>query len=143
MSPVTAWWRVIRGGQAAHRAHVIGTGTLPAMAQPDDLEPRIAALETQVQDLAERVRHSEQDAAAARVLAGGADRDVTEIRGEIRDFRQATTSSFNAMRDDLTDLGQQADTGFTEIRGKLDAAAAGQQQIVNLLNTLIGQGDDQ
>jgi predicted nucleic acid-binding Zn-ribbon protein len=113
------------------------------MAQPDDLEPRIAALETQVQDLAERVRHSEQDAAAARVLAGGADRDVTEIRGEIRDFRQATTSSFNAMRDDLTDLGQQADTGFTEIRGKLDAAAAGQQQIVNLLNTLIGQGDDQ
>lgn len=93
--------------------------------------------------MAERVRHSEQDAAAARVLAGGADRDVTEIRGEIRDFRQATTSSFNAMRDDLTDLRQQVDTGFTEIRGKLDAAAAGQQQIVNLLNTLIGPGDDQ
>lgn len=121
----------------------IGTGTLPDMAQPDDLEPRVAALETQVQDLAERVRHSEQDAAAARVLAGGADRDVTEIRGEIRDFRQATTSGFNAMRDDLTDLRQRVDNGFTEMRGKLDAAAAGQQQIVDLLNTLIGQQDNQ
>lgn len=128
----------------------VGTGTMPRMAQPDDLGTRVTALETQVRELAERVRHSEQDAAAARVLAGGADRDVTEIRGEIRDFRQATTSSFNAMRDDLTDLRndltdlrQQVGNGFTEIRGKLDATAAGQQQIVDLLDTLIGQRDDQ
>ncbi|MCE7005479.1 permease [Kibdelosporangium philippinense] len=129
------------------------------MAQPDDLEARVAALETQIRDLADRVRHSEQDAAAARVLAGGADRDVAEIREEIRDFRQATTSSFNAMREDLTDLRQridngladvrsemhqgfdQVDRGFTEMRGKLDATAAGQQQIVNLLNTIISQGE--
>ncbi|MQA62275.1 MAG: permease [Actinophytocola sp.] len=95
------------------------------MAAPDDLEARVAALETQVRELADRVRTSEQDAAAARVLAGGADRDVTEIRGEIRDFRQ------------------QMNNGFTEARGKLDAAAVGQQQIVGLLNTLIGQQDDQ
>jgi hypothetical protein len=92
-----------------------------------------------MQELAERVRHSEQDAAAARVLAGGADRDVTEIRTEIRDFRQATTSTFNAMREDFTDLREQVNNGFAEMRGKLDAAAAGQQQIVTLLNTLIGQ----
>lgn len=109
------------------------------MATPDDLEARVAALENQVRELADRVRTSEQDAAAARVLAGGADRDVTEIRGEIRDFRQATTSSFNAMREDLTDLRQQMSNGFTEMRGKFDAAAAGQQQIVSLLNTLIDQ----
>lgn len=118
-------------------------GTLLEMAAPDDLEARVAALETQVRELADRVRTSEQDAAAARVLAGGADRDVTEIRGEIRDFRQATTSSFNAMREDLADLRQQMNNGFTEARGKLDAAAVGQQQIVGLLNTLIGQQDDQ
>lgn len=111
------------------------------MAQPDDLEARVAALETQVRDLADRVRHSEQDAAAARVLAGGADRDVAEIRGEIRDFRQATTSSFNAMREDLADLRTHVKDGFTEMRGKLDATAAGQQHIVNLLNTIIGQGE--
>ncbi|MFC0112194.1 permease [Kibdelosporangium aridum] len=101
----------------------------------------MAALETQVRELADRVRHSEQDAAAARVLAGGADRDVAEIRGEIRDFRQATTSSFNAMREDLADFRRHVNDGFTEMRGKLDATAAGQQQIVNLLNTIIGQGE--
>jgi hypothetical protein len=113
----------------------------------------VAALETQVQELTTRVHRSEHDAAAARVLAGGVDRDVTEIRVEIRDFRQATTSSFNAMREDFTDLRKEmngrfaevdkgfakVDKGFVEMRGKFDAAAAGQQQIVNLLNTLISQ----
>lgn len=113
------------------------------MAQPSDLEARVAALEAQVQELQElagRVRASEQDAAAARVLAGGADRDVAQIRDEIRDFRRATTGSFNAMREDLGDLRTKVDNGFTEMRGKFDAAAAGQQQIADLLNTLIEQG---
>jgi phage-related protein len=87
---------------------------------------------------------------------------MAEIRTEIRDFRQATTSSFNAMRQDFTDLRQdftglrrelvdlrqemngkfdQVDRGFMEMRGKLDATAAGQQQIVNMLTTLIDQQD--
>lgn len=119
------------------------------MAQPSDLEARVAALETQVRELAERVRHSEQDAAAARVLAGGADRDVEQIRSEIRDSRQAAASSFNAVREDLTDLRTrvndgfaQVDRGFAEMRGRLDATAAGLDQITGLLNTLITQQDD-
>ena len=90
------------------------------------------------------------------------------IRGEIRDFKQATTASFNAMREDMTDLRTEmravftrvdqhldrvdrhldqidnsfidVDNGFIGIRGKLDAAAAGQQQIVDILQRLI---DDQ
>lgn len=121
-------------------------GTLPVMAELDDLQARVAALEAQVHALFDRVRASERDAAAARVLASGADRDVTEIRAEIRDFRQAAISSFNAMREDLTDLRThvdngfaQVDNGFIEIRGRLDAAATGQQQIVDLLNTIITQ----
>ncbi|MEV5300252.1 permease [Amycolatopsis methanolica] len=109
------------------------------MAQPEDLEARLSALETKVSELAERLSRSEQDAAAARVLAGGADRDVNEFRDEIRGFRQATTSSFNAMREDLTELREQVGTGFAEMRGKLDATAAGQQQIVGLLDQLIAQ----
>jgi len=121
------------------------------MTEPSgNLEARVAALETRVGELADRLQHSEQDAAAARVLAGGADRDVEQVRGEIRDFRQATTSSFNAMREDLADFRKhvddgfaKVDRGFTEMRGKLDATATGQQQIVGLLNTLIGQqGED-
>jgi chromosome segregation ATPase len=114
------------------------------MTQSDDLETRMAALETEVRELAGRVRNSEQDAAAARVLAGGADRDVEQFRGEIRDFRKATMASFNAMREDLSDLREdmnaleaKVDTGFTEMRGRLDATAAGMQQIADLLNTLI------
>jgi chromosome segregation ATPase len=117
------------------------------VTQPD-LEARVAALESQVRELAEQVQHSRQDAAAARVLAGGADRDIEQVRGEIRDFRQATTSSFNATREDLTDLRTHVDTGFatvergfTEMRGKFDAAAAGQQQIAELLSTLIARGE--
>lgn len=46
------------------------------------------------------------------------------------------------MRDDLADFRSQVSEGFTEIRGRLDAAAAGQQQIADMLNTLIGQDKD-
>ena len=137
------------------------------MAASNNLEARVTALETQVQELTTRVRHIEQDARAARVLAGGADRDVTEIRAEIRDFRQAAAASFNTMGEDITGLRKNftrlrtdfidlrvevidlrtemnnrlaaVDNGFAEMRGKFDAAAAGMEQIANLLNLLIDQ----
>jgi chaperonin cofactor prefoldin len=130
--------------------------------EPDSLEARVEALETQMGDLSRRVQASEQDAAAARVLAGAADRDVTEFHAELRDFRQATVGSFNALREDMNDLRtemntrfarvdnrlarvddrfDQVDNGFIQMRGKLDAAAAGQQQIVDLLQTLIADQD--
>jgi hypothetical protein len=109
-----------------------------------DLESRVSSLEEQVRDLTGRVQSNEQDAAAARVLAGAADRDVSEFRGEMRDFRQATTASFNALRQDFVDLRQDfvdlrthVDNGFTEMRGKFDVMAAGQDQIVDLLQTII------
>ncbi len=107
-----------------------------------DLESRVSALEEQVRDLTGRVQSSEQDAAAARVLAGAADRDVSEFRSEIREFRQATTASFNALRQDFVDLRQDfvdlrthVDNGFIEMRGKFDVMAAGQHQIVDLLQS--------
>lgn len=102
-----------------------------------DLESRVSSLEEQVRDLAGRVQSSEQDAAAARVLAGAADRDVSEFRGEIRDFRRATTASFNALRQDFVDLRTDVDNGFAEMRGKFDVMATGQHQIVDLLQTII------
>ncbi|BBX50979.1 MULTISPECIES: hypothetical protein [Mycolicibacterium] len=116
-----------------------------------DLEPRVEALENQVRDLTAKVQVTQQDAAAARVLAGAADRDVSEIRGELRDFRNATTASFNALREDFVDLREhvdrkfeqvdqrfeQVDRGFMEMRGRFDAAAAGQQQIVDMLTTIM------
>jgi predicted nucleic acid-binding Zn-ribbon protein len=153
------------------------------MDEPDDLEPRVEALEGEVEQLRDRVRRSEQDAAAARVLAGGADRDVADLGGEVRefraefrdfksemldfksemydfrsemldfksemydfrsemyDFRTQNNRVLNAMREDMTDLRTHVDRGFAEVRGRLDGAAAGQQQIVRMLDTLIARED--
>lgn len=107
----------------------------------DDLEPRVNALEDEVREIRARLKSTEQDAAAARVLAGAADRDVGEMRAEIRDFRRATVASFNAMRDDLNDLRAEMHSRFAEVHSKFDVTAAGQQQIVGMLQTLIDRED--
>ena len=86
-----------------------------ATMPPEDLESRVSALEVQVGELRGRVRASDRDAAAARVLAGGADRDVGEIRGEIRDFQRATIGRFNALREDMVDMRQDMVDGFRRV----------------------------
>jgi hypothetical protein len=116
---------------------------LPDMGQLPDLEARVTAVETQVRELNERVQRSEHDPGAARVLAGGADRDVAEMRRENGEFREQNTRVLNAMRDDLVDFRSHVDLGFAEMRGKLDVAAAGQQQIAGMLSTLIARDEGQ
>lgn len=74
-------------------------------------------METQVSNLTQQVQRGAQDAAAARVLGGGADRDVDQIRGEIRDFRNATIASFNALREDMTELRDHVGTKVTVTLG--------------------------
>ena len=71
------------------------------------------------------------------------------MSAEIRGFREQNTRVLNAMREYPTDLRSQVDDGlaemrrrFTGMRDKLDAAAAGQQQIVGLLNMLMNRGED-
>src|SRR5690349_11632153 len=104
------------------------------MSQPPSLEARVAALEARVDDLAGETQAARDDAAAARHLAAANDRDVAEIAAELRDFRQATITGFNAMRSDFTDLQAElrsglADVraemgaGFAEVRGRLDGTA--------------------
>lgn len=80
-------------------------------------------------------------------------RDVSEIRTDIRDFRRSTAASFNALRADFVDLREEftdlredfgdlrddVGRGFLEMRGRLDATAAGQQRIVELIESLIDQ----
>lgn len=109
-------------------------------------------------DLRRRLHRVEDDAAAARTLAGGADRDTAELRSELRDFRSETRAEFadvraemrgfrdhnsrtlNAMRDDLTDLREhmnrgfaQADRNFLAVNSKIDGVAAGLQVLTDLL----------
>jgi hypothetical protein len=60
------------------------------MAEPDepDIEARMRRLEHEVVQLRDDVVASLADAAAARVLAGGADREVSEVRTELRAHTQ-------------------------------------------------------
>jgi chromosome segregation ATPase len=65
------------------------------MASLEDLEARVAALEDTVQKIRE-------DAAAARVLAGGADRDVAAFDAKLR----AHTTVLNALRETQLEHGE-------------------------------------
>jgi chromosome segregation ATPase len=82
---------------------------------PDDLEARVRSLEEAVQQL-------QADATAARELAAGADRDVSEVRAELR----AHTQALNALRENQLDLQTEVRSGFAEMR-------TGMAQIVRLL----------
>jgi len=98
-------------------------------------------------ELRARLRRAEHDAAAARILAGGADRDVGEIRTELRGFRDQNNRVLNAMREDLTGLRHHVDDGFARIAeefaqvdrnfltvtAKIDGLATGMQVITDLL----------
>jgi chromosome segregation ATPase len=65
------------------------------MADPnDDLEARVTALETQI-------RLVRADAAAARMLAGGADRDVSAMAAKL----DAHTRVLNALRETQLEQG--------------------------------------
>jgi chromosome segregation ATPase len=142
------------------------------MTEKGDLEERMTALESEVGELEHRLQRSEKDAAAARVLAGGADRETSELRIELREFREQNMRLHNATRADIADLrgdsteirgelaevrgdiaeilgelGQpngRVDTLTLEMRSKFDMLTAGQQQIVNLITlALDGKSGDQ
>lgn len=73
------------------------------MATPDDLESRLTAVEREVALLREQQAFTASDVAAARTLAAGADRDVSEVRAELR----AHTSTLNALRETQVDFSLQ------------------------------------
>ncbi|WP_433491689.1 hypothetical protein [Nocardia grenadensis] len=132
------------------------------MTEKGNFEDRLSALESEMGDIKHRLQRSEKDAAAARVLAGGADRDTSELRIELREFREQNMRLHSATRADIADirgditeirgditeirgeLGQlngRVDTLTLEMRSKFDMLTAGQQQIVNLI-TLALDGKD-
>ncbi len=68
----------------------------------DDLETRVGILEREVARLREQACITSSDSAAARVLAAGADRDVAEVRAELR----AHTQAVNALRETQLEQGE-------------------------------------
>ncbi len=128
-------------------------------ARDDDLEARLTSLEREVARLREQVALTSTDAAAARVLAAGADRDVSEVRAELR----AHTQSLNALREtqleqggeiavlrrELTEQGgeivslrREMREGFGEMREGFATVANGVVQVTALLTNIEGRDRD-
>jgi chromosome segregation ATPase len=71
------------------------------MSEPGDLERRVTALEQEVARLQGELDQARGDAAAARVLATGADRDVSDVRSQLRTQR----GLLQALRDTQVEHG--------------------------------------
>ncbi|MBC3192231.1 hypothetical protein H7X46_14290 [Pseudonocardia sp. C8] len=119
------------------------------MSRPSDLEARLAALEARVEAVA-------ADATAARHLAAARDRDLAEVGRKLDATRSGVTGlgeqsaarfahleeRFARLERRLYHIEDGMGTGFAELRGRLDQAAAGQQQIVELLHEVLAQERD-
>lgn len=97
----------------------------------------MAALEARVGQVAADAREAHEDATAARHLAAARDRDLADLAVKVDANRSAINALGEQTRERFDALERKMDLGFAEMRGKFDATAAGQQQIVTLLTTLI------
>ena len=109
------------------------------MANERNVEDRLQALEAEMQVVRE-------EAAAARALAAGADRDVAEYRKEMRGH----TRVLNAIREDQIDQGTKLNALQTELsefkteaRDGFTKANLGIAQIVAMLTDLTPDADKQ
>ena len=103
------------------------------MSEPDEqsLESRVRNLEDEVRRLKDGVVVSRSDAAAARVLAGGADREVSDVRSELRAHNQV----LNALRETQLGQGQQV----AELRSEVGQLRSEMQQGFGTLHTGMAQ----
>lgn len=110
----------------------------------DDLEPRVSALDGDVAEMQDRVSKARTDSAAARILASGADHDVSEVRVEMRAVRHALNAlratqvdhgkKINRLEDRVGTLQGTVTAGFAEMRAGFGTMSAGMAEIVGLLD---------
>ena len=114
----------------------------------DDIEARVTSLEQEVARFREQIALTSSDAtaaraAAARVLVAGADRDISEVRTELR----AHTQTLNALREIQLEQGQQMRESFVsqerrigelarEMQGGFATMATGMAHITALLTEI-------
>ena len=120
-------------------------------AAGDDMETRLSIVERDVAELRKQLALTSSEAAAARVLAAGADRDVSEVRAELR----AHTQALNALRETQVDFARQIaeqgrridgldrkiDEQGREMREGFATLATGMAQITALLTNLDKSAD--
>ena len=111
----------------------------------DDVEARSTILEQEVARLREQIALTSSDAAtaradatAARVLAAGADRDVSEVRAELRTHTQA----LNALRETQLEQGREMREQGREMHDGFATVAVGMAQITALLTEVNGSERD-
>ena len=102
------------------------------MPAADDIETRLAIVERDVTQLREQLALTISDAGAARMLAAGADHDVSEVRAELR----AHTQALNALRETQLEQGRKIDEQGREMREGFATLATGMAQITALLTNL-------
>lgn len=106
------------------------------MADSDnDIENRVSILEREVAQLREQTALTSSDATAARVLAAGADRDVSEVRSELR----AHTRALTALRETQLDQGRML-TEHGRILDKHGRAIASLNQAIISLDQKMSNG---
>jgi chromosome segregation ATPase len=93
----------------------------------DELGERVATLETQVREI-------RADAAAARVLAGAADRDVSEFK----QILQGHTRTLNALRETQVAQGER----LTGLEGKFDGLEGKFDRLEGRVERLEGKVDE-
>lgn len=98
------------------------------MSQPEDLPTRVSRLEEEV--------------AEARVLAAGADRDVSHVQAALR----AHTGTLEALRKTQVEQGKEmregfkkVDERFAKVDERFNKVDAGIAQITTLLKGTVGQ----
>lgn len=122
------------------------------MTEPgaDDIEARVSRLEREIAVLRERLAQSAADSSAARVLASGADRDVSEVRAELRahvaalnalretqlELREAQLEMGAEMTREFADVRSEMRAGFTEMREGFATIHTGMAQIVALITNV-------
>jgi chromosome segregation ATPase len=112
-------------------------------SDPENLRLRIITLEGRVAELSAELVRTGTDAQAARILASGADHDVSEVRAELR----AHLSALNALREGQLDLANRLTGMESELRGEMQGietkmhggfakAADTQREILGILTRL-------
>jgi chromosome segregation ATPase len=101
-----------------------------------NLENRMGILEREVARLREQAVLTSSDATAARVLAAGADHDVSEVRSELR----AHTRALNALRETQLEQGQAITSIRQELTEQGQAITSIRQDVDGLQQELAEQG---
>lgn len=108
------------------------------MSDPEDVEIRLSAVEQEVARLRAKVADVASDAAAARVLAGGADRDVSELGDTIR----AQTQVLHALRETQLEQGQRLTSLESRVTQGFATLGEGMTQIHGLLSRIAPDDSD-